>query len=84
MQEFKAEYGQTVVTTYAKIGGIAVGIVANQRKRAQSKPEGVQIGGVIYYDSADKSARFVMECNQTGLPLVFIQDVFGFMVGRGS
>ncbi|MCC6795831.1 MAG: acyl-CoA carboxylase subunit beta [Candidatus Hydrogenedentes bacterium] len=84
MQEFKAEYGQTVVTTYAKIGGISVGIVANQRKRVQSKTEGVQIGGVIYYDSADKAARFVMECNQTGLPLVFIQDVVGFMVGRDS
>lgn len=84
MQEFKAEYGQTVVTTYAKIGGIPVGIVANQRKRVQSKTEGVQIGGVIYYDSADKAARFVMECNQTGLPLVFVQDVFGFMVGRDS
>ncbi|GMU94011.1 MAG: hypothetical protein AMXMBFR4_30690 [Candidatus Hydrogenedentota bacterium] len=84
MQESKAEYGQTLVTTYAKIGGIAVGIVANQRKRVESKTEGIQIGGVIYYDSADKAARFVMECNQTGLPLVFIQDVVGFMVGRDS
>ncbi|HRK34668.1 MAG TPA: carboxyl transferase domain-containing protein, partial [Candidatus Hydrogenedentes bacterium] len=84
MQEFKAEYGQTVVTAYAKIGGHAVGIVANQRKRVQSKTEGVQIGGVIYYDSADKAARFVMECNQTGLPLVFLQDSVGFMVGRDS
>lgn len=84
MQESKAEYGQTLVTAYAKIGGIAVGIVANQRKRVESKTEGIQIGGVIYYDSADKAARFVMECNQTGLPLVFIQDVVGFMVGRDS
>lgn len=84
MQESKAEYGQTLVTVYAKIGGIAVGIVANQRKRVESKTEGIQIGGVIYYDSADKAARFVMECNQTGLPLVFIQDVVGFMVGRDS
>jgi acetyl-CoA carboxylase carboxyltransferase component len=84
LHEFKAEYGRTLVTAYAKIGGIAVGIVANQRKRTESKKSGVQIGGVIYADSADKAARFVMECNQTGLPLVFLQDVVGFMVGRDA
>lgn len=82
--EFKADYGQTLVTTYAKIGGMAVGIVANQRKRCQSPTEGLQIGGVIYADSADKAARFVMECNQSGLPLIFLQDVVGFMVGRDA
>ncbi len=84
LNEFKAEYGQTLVTAYAKIGGHAVGIVANQRKRCQSKTEGIQIGGVIYADSADKAARFVMECNQTGLPIIFFQDVVGFMVGRDA
>ncbi|MBX7254895.1 MAG: acyl-CoA carboxylase subunit beta [Candidatus Hydrogenedentes bacterium] len=84
MQEFKADYGQTLITTYAKIGGIAVGIVANQRQRVQSVKEGLQIGGVLYAHSADKAARFVMDCNQTGIPLVFIQDVFGFMVGRDA
>jgi acetyl-CoA carboxylase carboxyltransferase component len=83
-QEFKAEYGQTLVTAYAKFGGIAAGIVANQRKRCQSETEGVQIGGVIYADSADKAARFIMDCNQTGIPLVFLQDVVGFMVGRNA
>ncbi len=84
LNEFKADYGQTLVTTYAKIGGTAVGIVANQRKRCQSQTEGMQIGGVIYADSADKAARFVMDCNQSGLPLVFFQDVVGFMVGRDA
>jgi len=83
-QEFKAEYGRTLVTAYVKIGGIAAGIVANQRKRCQSETEGVQIGGVIYADSADKAARFIMDCNQTGLPLIFVQDVVGFMVGRDA
>lgn len=84
IQEFKADYGQTLITAYAKIGGIAVGIVANQRQRVQSAKEGLQIGGVLYAHSADKAARFVMDCNQTGIPLVFIQDVFGFMVGRDA
>jgi 3-methylcrotonyl-CoA carboxylase beta subunit len=82
VQEYKAEFGRTLLTAYAKIGGHSVGIVANQRIRTQSKTEGIQIGGVIYADSADKAARFVMDCNETGIPLVFFQDVQGFMVGR--
>jgi len=84
MQEYKAEYGQTLVTVYAKIGGQPVGIVGNQHKRCQSKKQGVQIGGVIYSDSAAKAARFIMDCNQTGLPIIFFQDVQGFMVGRDA
>jgi acetyl-CoA carboxylase carboxyltransferase component len=84
MQEYKAEYGQTLITVYAKIGGQPVGIVGNQHKRSQSKKQGVQIGGVIYSDSAAKAARFIMDCNQTGLPIVFFQDVQGFMVGRDA
>jgi 3-methylcrotonyl-CoA carboxylase beta subunit len=84
MQEYKAEYGKTIVTALARIGGYNVGIVANQRKRVESKTDGLQIGGVVYSDSADKAARFVMDCNQTGVPLVFLQDVVGFMVGRAS
>jgi 3-methylcrotonyl-CoA carboxylase beta subunit len=84
MQEYKAEYGQTLVTVYAKIGGQPVGIVGNQHKRSQSKKQGLQIGGVIYSDSAAKAARFIMDCNQTGLPIVFFQDVQGFMVGRDA
>ncbi len=84
MQEYKAEYGQTLVTVYAKIGGQPVGIIGNQHKRSQSKKQGIQIGGVIYSDSAAKAARFIMDCNQTGLPIVFFQDVQGFMVGRDA
>jgi len=84
MQEYKAEYGQTLVTVYAKIGGQPVGIIGNQHKRSQSKKQGLQIGGVIYSDSAAKAARFIMDCNQTGLPIVFFQDVQGFMVGRDA
>lgn len=80
--EYKAEYGKTLVTAYAKIGGVAVGIVANQRKQTVNYAGEVEIGGVIYADSADKAARFVMDCNQTKIPLIFIQDVMGFMVGR--
>ncbi len=82
VQEYKAEFGRTLLTAYAKIGGQSVGIVANQRVRTQSRTEGIQIGGVIYADSADKAARFVMDCNETGIPIVFFQDVQGFMVGR--
>ena len=82
--ESKAEYGQTLVTAYAKIGGRPVGIVANQRLQVRTKTEGIQMGGVIYADSADKAARFVMDCNQTGLPILFFQDVTGFMVGRDA
>lgn len=82
LQEYKARYGLTVVTAYARIAGRAVGIVANQRLRSQSAGGELQIGGVLYPDAADKAARFVMDCNQTGLPLVFVQDVQGFMVGK--
>ena len=83
-QEYKAEYGQTIVCGYAKIGGHHVGIVANQRTVVKSEKEGMQYGGVIYHDSADKEARFIMDCNQTWTPIIFLQDVMGFMVGRDS
>lgn len=84
MEEVKPEYGPTVVCTYAKIGGHSVGIVANQRQHIMSKEEGMLIGGVIYAKSADKAARFVMDCNQMQIPVIFIQDVMGFMVGRDA
>jgi acetyl-CoA carboxylase carboxyltransferase component len=71
-----------VVTAFARIGGRAVGIIANQKSHTQSAAGELQIGGVIYADAADKAARFVMNCNQTGLPLVFLQDVQGFIVGK--
>jgi 3-methylcrotonyl-CoA carboxylase beta subunit len=82
MQEYKAEYGKTLVNAYAKIGGHPVALIANQRMRCQSATEGIQIGGVIYADGADKTARFVMDANETGIPIIFIQDVQGFMVGK--
>ncbi len=82
--EYKSEYGQTIVCGYAKIGGHHVGIVANQRTVVKSAKEGMQFGGVIYHDSADKEARFIMDCNQTWTPIIFLQDVMGFMVGRDS
>jgi 3-methylcrotonyl-CoA carboxylase beta subunit len=82
--EYKADYGKTLVTAYARIGGRAVGIVANQRLQVRTKKEGIQMGGVIYSDSADKAARFIMDCNQTGLPIIFFQDVTGFMVGKDA
>jgi 3-methylcrotonyl-CoA carboxylase beta subunit len=82
--EFKAEYGQTLVCGIGRLGGRAVGIVANQRKRCKPAHGPVQYGGVIYVDSADKAARFVMDCNQTRVPLVFLQNVNGFMVGKES
>ena len=84
LDEYKADYGKTLVTTYARIGGHSVGIVANQRHQVRTKKAGIQMGGVIYPDSADKAARFVMDCNQTGLPIIFFQDVTGFMVGRDA
>src|SRR5213596_3260175 len=84
IDEYKADYGKTIVTVYARIGGRAVGIVANQRLQVRTRKEGIQLGGVIYSDSADKAARFVMDCNQTGLPIIFFQDVTGFMVGRDA
>ncbi len=82
--EYKAEYGQTLVCGYARIGGIPLGIVANQKKRCKPAVGQLQYGGVIYVDSADKAARFVMDCNQTRVPIVFLQDVNGFMVGRDA
>src|SRR6184192_3749271 len=84
VDEYKADYGKTLVTAYARINGRPVGIVANQRLQVRTKKEGIQMGGVIYADSADKAARFVMDCNQTSLPIVFFQDVSGFMVGRDA
>src|SRR6476660_9638596 len=81
LDEYKADYGKTLVTAYARINGRPVGIVANQRMQVRTKKEGIQMGGVIYSGSADKAARFVMDCNQTNLPIVFFQDVSGFMVG---
>jgi 3-methylcrotonyl-CoA carboxylase beta subunit len=84
IDEYKADYGKTIVTTYARVAGRAVGAVANQRLQVRTKKEGIQMGGVIYSDSADKAARFVMDCNQTGLPIIFFQDVTGFMVGRDA
>ncbi len=84
MLEYKADYGKTLVCAYAAIGGRKVGIVANQRHPVKSGRGEVQIGGVIYDDSADKAARFVMDCSQTGLPLIFFQDVQGFMVGKDA
>ncbi|MCB1135522.1 MAG: acyl-CoA carboxylase subunit beta, partial [Chlamydiia bacterium] len=82
LDEYKATYGQTLVTAYAKIGGRPVGIVANQRIQVQSAKTGIEIGGVIYAESADKAARFIMDCNQMEIPLLFLQDVSGFMVGK--
>jgi 3-methylcrotonyl-CoA carboxylase beta subunit len=84
LDEYKADYGKTLVTVYARIGGRAVGIVASQRLQVRTKTEGIQMGGVIYSDSADKAARFVMDCNQLGLPILFFQDVTGFMVGKAA
>jgi acetyl-CoA carboxylase carboxyltransferase component len=82
--EYKEKYGQSILCGYARIDGWAVGIVANQRKVVKSKKGEMQFGGVIYSDSADKAARFIMNCNQRKIPLVFIQDVTGFMVGSRS
>ena len=81
---FKKEYGKTIVCGYARIDGWAVGIVANQRKMVKSRRGEMQMGGVIYNDSADKAARFILNCNQKRIPLVFLQDVSGFMVGSRS
>ncbi len=82
--EYKALYGKTIICGYARIDGWAVGIVANQRLMVKSKKGEMQFGGVIYSDSADKAARFIMNCNQKKIPLVFLQDVSGFMVGSRS
>ena len=82
--QFKEDYGKTIVCGYGRIDGWAVGIVANQRKIVKSGKGEMQMGGVIYNDSADKAARFIMNCNQKKIPLVFLQDVTGFMVGSRS
>ncbi len=87
IDEYKADYGKSIVCAFARLGGRPVGIVANQRQRVQSKAAGtagLQMPGVIYADSADKSARFIMDCNQTRVPLLFLQDVSGFMVGKDA
>jgi acetyl-CoA carboxylase carboxyltransferase component len=84
IEEYKEDYGKSIICCYARIDGWAVGIVANQRKVVKSKKGEMQFGGVIYSDSADKAARFIMNCNQKKIPLVFLQDVTGFMVGSRS
>ena len=83
-EEYKEGYGQTIITGYARIDGWAVGIVANQRKIVKTRRGEMQFGGVIYSDSADKATRFIANCNQKKIPLVFLQDVTGFMVGSKS
>ncbi len=82
--EYKKGYGQTIITGYARIDGWSVGIVANERAVSRTKTGEMQIGGVIYSDSADKAARFIMNCNQKKIPLIFFQDVTGFMIGKRS
>ena len=81
VEEYKPDYGKTIITAYARIDGWAVGIVANQRNMVKNKQGEMQFGGVIYGDAADKSTRFIANCNQRKIPLVFLQDVTGFMVG---
>jgi acetyl-CoA carboxylase carboxyltransferase component len=82
--QFKQDYGKTILCGYARIDGWAVGIVANQRTIVKNKKNEMQLGGVIYNDSADKAARFILNCNQKKIPLIFLQDVTGFMVGSRS
>lgn len=84
LEEYKEGYGKTIITAYARIDGWAVGIVANQRMVSKTKKGEMQFGGVIYSDSADKAAHFIMNCNQKKIPLIFFQDVTGFMVGSKS
>jgi len=84
MTEYKKGYGQSIICTYARIDGWSVGIVANNRKVVKSKKGEMQFGGVIYSDSADKATRFIMNCNQKKIPLIFMHDVTGFMVGTRS
>jgi acetyl-CoA carboxylase carboxyltransferase component len=84
LEEYKAGYGKTLITAYARIDGWAVGIVANQRRVVKNAKKEMQVGGVIYSDSADKATRFIANCNQKKIPLVFLQDVTGFMVGSKS
>lgn len=82
--EYKEDYGKTIICGYARVDGWSVGIIANQRKVIKNAKGEMQFGGVIYTDSADKAARFIMVCNQKNIPLVFLQDVSGFMVGSKS
>jgi len=82
--QYKQEYGKTIVCGYGRIDGWAVGIVANQRKIVKTKKGEMQLGGVIYNDSSDKAARFILNCNQKKIPIIFLQDVTGFMVGTRS
>ncbi len=82
LQEFKSDFGRTLVTAYVRIDGMPAGVVANQRRRSTTAQGEVQIGGVLYGESAEKAARFVSDCNQTRIPLIFVQDVQGFMVGK--
>ncbi|PWH10051.1 methylcrotonoyl-CoA carboxylase, partial [Bacteroidetes bacterium SCGC AAA795-G10] len=81
IDEYKKEYGQTIITCYAKIDGWSIGIVANQRNMVKNKNGEMQFGGVIYGDAANKATRFIANCNQKNIPLIFLQDVTGFMVG---
>ena len=81
LEEYKKDYGKSIICGYARIDGWSVGIVANQREIIKTKTGELQFGGVIYSDSADKSARFIANCNQKNIPLIFLQDVTGFMVG---
>jgi acetyl-CoA carboxylase carboxyltransferase component len=88
-EEYRAEYGETLLCGYARIGGWAVGIVANQKKHVQTHARGseekrLEFGGVIYTESAEKAARFILDCNQNRIPLVFLHDVNGFMVGKDA
>jgi acetyl-CoA carboxylase carboxyltransferase component len=88
-EEYRAEYGETLLCGYARIGGWAVGIVANQKKHVQTLARGsdqkrIEFGGVIYTESAEKAARFILDCNQNRIPLVFMHDVNGFMVGKDA
>lgn len=82
--EYKADYGKTLICGYGKLGGKTIGVVGNQKKRSKSAKGPLQYGGVIYVESAEKAARFVMDCNQSRMPILFLQDVNGFMVGRDS
>ena len=88
-EEYRAEYGETLLCGYARIGGWAIGIVANQKKHVHTLARGsdqkrIEFGGVIYTESAEKAARFILDCNQNRIPLVFLHDVNGFMVGKDA
>jgi acetyl-CoA carboxylase carboxyltransferase component len=88
-EEYRAEYGETLLCGYARVGGWAVGMVANQKKHVQTLARGsdqkrIEFGGVIYTESAEKAARFILDCNQNRIPLVFLHDVNGFMVGKDA